>query len=134
MPDPYTPCGRATPQTALRPFGGWPTRSAGGLRPSSFPLDTPSRTGLPVLPLKFNLTESSVIRRSLRGHDDKPFEWPTPRVGQPQGVFGAFSYYQLVMLFLKMVCLTVAHAFQYKSTLPSVVGGVFHGVGEGYKD
>jgi hypothetical protein len=24
MPDPYTPCGRATPQTALRPFGGGP--------------------------------------------------------------------------------------------------------------
>jgi hypothetical protein len=24
MPDPYTPCRRATPQTALRPFGGRP--------------------------------------------------------------------------------------------------------------
>jgi hypothetical protein len=39
MPDPYMPCGRATPQTPLRPFGG-------GLRPSSSPLDTPRRTGL----------------------------------------------------------------------------------------
>jgi hypothetical protein len=45
MPKPYTPCGRATPQTALWPFGGWPTRRAGGLRPSSSPLDTPSHTG-----------------------------------------------------------------------------------------
>jgi hypothetical protein len=45
-PDPYTLCGRATPQTALRPFGGWPARRACGLRPSSSPLDTPSRTGL----------------------------------------------------------------------------------------
>jgi hypothetical protein len=46
QPDPYTPCGRATPQTALRPFGGWPAHRAGGLRLSSSPLDTPSRTGL----------------------------------------------------------------------------------------
>jgi hypothetical protein len=42
MPDPYTPCGRATPQKALRLFGGWLARRAGGLRPSSSPLDTPS--------------------------------------------------------------------------------------------
>jgi hypothetical protein len=46
MPNPSTPCGRATPQTALRLFGGWPARRAGGLRPSSSSLDTPSRTGL----------------------------------------------------------------------------------------
>jgi hypothetical protein len=46
MPNPYTPCGQATPQTALRLFGGWPTRKAVGLRPSSSPLDTPSRTAL----------------------------------------------------------------------------------------
>jgi hypothetical protein len=31
-------------------------------------------------------------------------------VGHPQGVFGVFIYYCLVMLFLKMVCLTVAFA------------------------
>jgi hypothetical protein len=30
----------------LRPFGGWPARRAGGLRPSSSPLNTPSHTGL----------------------------------------------------------------------------------------
>jgi hypothetical protein len=46
MPNPYTPCGRATPQMALRLFGGWPAHRAGGLRLSSSPLDTPSRTGL----------------------------------------------------------------------------------------
>jgi hypothetical protein len=28
--------------------------------------------------------------------------------GHPQGVFGVFSYYKLVMLFLNMICLTVA--------------------------
>jgi hypothetical protein len=48
MPNPYMPCGRTTPQTALRLFGGWPAHRAGGLRPSSSPLDTPSRTGLTV--------------------------------------------------------------------------------------
>jgi hypothetical protein len=34
-PDPSTPCGRATPETALRLFQG---------RPSSTPMDTPRRT------------------------------------------------------------------------------------------
>jgi hypothetical protein len=35
-----------------------------------------------------------------------------PGVGHHQGVFGVFTYYyQLVMLFLNMVCLTVALAF-----------------------
>jgi hypothetical protein len=29
-------------------------------------------------------------------------------IGHPQGVFGVFSYYKLVMLFINMVCLTVA--------------------------
>jgi hypothetical protein len=46
MPDPSTPCGRATPETALHQFLVWPDRKAGGLRPSSTPLDTPRRTGL----------------------------------------------------------------------------------------
>jgi hypothetical protein len=52
MADPYTPCGWTTPQTALRPFGGWPAYRAGDLRPSSSPLDTPSRTGLPPLAIR----------------------------------------------------------------------------------
>jgi hypothetical protein len=58
-----------------------------------------------------------VIRRALRGHDDTPFRWPTHSwpighlgVGYPQGVFSVFSYYWLVILFLNMVCLTVALA------------------------
>ena len=65
MPDPYTPCGRATPQTALRPFGGWPARRAGGLRPSSSCLDTPSRTG----PCKI---------RSFEGHFHSPVMQQAP--------------------------------------------------------
>jgi hypothetical protein len=44
IPYPPTPCGRATSETALRPFQGWPSRRAGGQRPSSTPLDTPHRT------------------------------------------------------------------------------------------
>jgi hypothetical protein len=58
-----------------------------------------------------------VIRRPLRGHNDTPFGRPTPGrpigrpgVCHPQGVFGAFRYYQLEMLSLTMVCLTVALA------------------------
>ena len=38
------PCGRATPQTAFRPFGGGPARRAGGLWLSSSLLDTPCPT------------------------------------------------------------------------------------------
>jgi hypothetical protein len=44
MPDPSTPFGEVNPETALQPFQGWPTHKAGGLRPSSSPLDTPRRT------------------------------------------------------------------------------------------
>jgi hypothetical protein len=52
MPYPSTPCGLTTPETALRPFLGWPGHRAGGLRPSSTPLDTPRRT-----PMIFPSTE-----------------------------------------------------------------------------
>jgi hypothetical protein len=45
-----TPCGQATPETALLPFRGWRARRVGGLRPFSTPLDTPRRTGLMDLP------------------------------------------------------------------------------------
>jgi hypothetical protein len=31
MPNPYTPCGWATPEMAIRPFWGWPARMAGVL-------------------------------------------------------------------------------------------------------
>jgi hypothetical protein len=51
----------------------------------------------------------------LRGPNDTPFVWPTPGqpigcpgVGHPQGIFGVFSYYQLVTSFVNMVYLTVA--------------------------
>jgi hypothetical protein len=50
MPHLSTPCGRATPETPLRPFLGWPSRRAGGLWPYSTLLDTPGRTPLPSLP------------------------------------------------------------------------------------
>jgi hypothetical protein len=43
-PDPSTPCGQATPKTALRLFLGWPARRAGSLWPSSTLLDTQRRT------------------------------------------------------------------------------------------
>jgi hypothetical protein len=46
MPDPFTPCGRAISETASRPFQGWPTHRAGGLQPSSIPLETPRHMGL----------------------------------------------------------------------------------------
>jgi hypothetical protein len=41
MSYPSTPCEQAIPETALWPFQEWSTRRAGGLRPSSTPLDTP---------------------------------------------------------------------------------------------
>jgi hypothetical protein len=41
-----TPCGWATPKTALRSFRRWHAHRAGGLRPSSTPLDTPCHTGV----------------------------------------------------------------------------------------
>jgi hypothetical protein len=46
LPDPSTPCGQATPVTALWLFRGWPAHKARGLWPSSTLLDTPRRTGL----------------------------------------------------------------------------------------
>jgi hypothetical protein len=46
MADPSTLCGQATPETTLRSFLGWPACRAGGLWPSSIPLDTLRRTGL----------------------------------------------------------------------------------------
>jgi hypothetical protein len=44
MPYPSLPCGRVTPETALRLFPAWPAHRVGGLQPSSTPLDTPRRT------------------------------------------------------------------------------------------
>jgi hypothetical protein len=41
MPYSSIPYGRATPETALRPFQGWAARRTGGLRTSFIPLNTP---------------------------------------------------------------------------------------------
>jgi hypothetical protein len=46
-------CRQAIPETALRSFPGWPARKAGGLQPSSTPLDTPRRT--PIVTVLFRL-------------------------------------------------------------------------------
>jgi hypothetical protein len=54
MSDPSTPCGRATPETALPPFKGWLVRSAGNLQPSSTPSDTPRRTPMETSPEMFS--------------------------------------------------------------------------------
>jgi hypothetical protein len=43
MPYPSMPSKRATPETNLRLFQGWPSHKARGLRQSSIPLDTPCR-------------------------------------------------------------------------------------------
>jgi hypothetical protein len=58
-----------------------------------------------------------VIWRPIWSYNNMPLGRPTSGrhigrlgVGHPQGVFGVFSYYQLVMLFLNMVCLTVVLA------------------------
>jgi hypothetical protein len=43
MPNPSTPCGRATPETASWPLQGWPTHRVGSLRTSFALLDTSRR-------------------------------------------------------------------------------------------
>jgi hypothetical protein len=56
-----TPCRRATPDTALWPFQGWPACKAGGLRPSSTSLETPRRTPVLLEPI------SLLLRRKQLG-------------------------------------------------------------------
>jgi hypothetical protein len=46
MPDPSTPCGQATPETAIQLFLEWRAHRVRGLRPPYTPLDTPCRMGL----------------------------------------------------------------------------------------
>jgi hypothetical protein len=48
MPYPFMPCRQATYETAIWPFQGWPSCTAGVLQPSSTPLDTPRRTPIVV--------------------------------------------------------------------------------------
>jgi hypothetical protein len=59
-----------------------------------------------------------VIRLPLRGHNDTPFGQPTPGrpigrpgVGRPLGVFGGFSYYQLVIIFGNIVPLIIEFTY-----------------------
>jgi hypothetical protein len=59
MPYPSMPCRLATPETDLHPFQEWPAHSAGGLRPSSTPLDIPRRT-----PMLVQLVHCAVTRLS----------------------------------------------------------------------
>jgi hypothetical protein len=63
MPNPSTPCGRATSETASWLFQGWPACRAGGLRPSSTPLDTPRRT--PMTEGESNVSEFSDMSSGL---------------------------------------------------------------------
>jgi hypothetical protein len=63
MPYPYTPCGRATPETALRSFPVWPAHRAGSRRPSSTSLDTPGHTPMKRKILQETLGNFSVTRR-----------------------------------------------------------------------
>jgi hypothetical protein len=44
LPNPSTPCGGATAETALQQFQGWPAPRAVSLQPSSSHFDTPSKT------------------------------------------------------------------------------------------
>jgi hypothetical protein len=81
MPNPCTLCERATPQTDLRPFGGWLACRAGGLWPSSSPLDTPRRTGLPfIVPQPWSPNVSChfhvvIIRCSRNQQKSKKLTW-----------------------------------------------------------
>jgi hypothetical protein len=55
MPDPATPCKRATPETALRPFQGWPIHKAVNLRPSSTLLDSLRKTNFQCVNASFRI-------------------------------------------------------------------------------
>jgi hypothetical protein len=66
MPYPCTPCGRATPETALREFQGRHTCRAGYLKPSSTPLDTPRRTSMTMSSGKPWLDFHTMIRNVSR--------------------------------------------------------------------
>jgi hypothetical protein len=60
-----------------RPFWGWPARRVGGLRPSSSPLDTPSRTGLANTPTG---KQPSAGQKLLYSTYDKGEEPPSLRL------------------------------------------------------
>ena len=74
LPDPSTPCGRATPKTALQLFLRWPARRAGGLPPSSILLNTQRHMaklfqfkGVMDLPTQFVVVVVVVAGRDIPG-------------------------------------------------------------------
>jgi hypothetical protein len=116
MPYPSSPCGQATPQTALRSVPGWPACRASSLRPSCTPLDTPCHTPMFLTcrqpPWRRRLhrplqvqgqfhdqgdAKWIVTSRSLWGHNNMPCGRSAPGrpIGRPgsgpaQGVMGVF--------------------------------------------
>jgi hypothetical protein len=63
--------------------------------------------------MKFTMSDGvgdAVVDMGTRGHNDTPFGQPIPGrpvnrtgVGHSQGLFGVFSYYQLVISFFNIV-------------------------------
>jgi hypothetical protein len=76
-----------------------------------------------------------VIRAQLWGHNDTPCGRLAPGrligqpgVGRPQGVFGGFSYYQLVMIFLNIVPLIMkftSNIISFSVPNPNPTSGTF---------
>jgi hypothetical protein len=67
MPNASTPCGRATLEMALWLFQEWPAHTAGGLRPSSTPLDNPRCMPMPFFGCEIPLSSSDRVKQnSLR--------------------------------------------------------------------
>jgi hypothetical protein len=63
-----------------------------------------------------------VMRGQLRGHNHMPFGQPTPsrpigrpEVGRLSGVFGGFSYYQLIVFFFNIVPLIMEFSLRFPS-------------------
>jgi hypothetical protein len=72
---PSTPCGWATPETALWPFLGWPACMAGGLRLSYTFLDTPCH--MPIMKTTIRRMINVYLKQALKGPPySTPFEWP----------------------------------------------------------
>jgi hypothetical protein len=81
MSDPSMFCGWATPNTALRPFLKWPGHRAGGLHPSSTPLDTPRCTGLDETVCNVTIFERKILTLRIRIH--RHFRARRPALGWP---------------------------------------------------
>jgi hypothetical protein len=79
MPDPSTPCGWASPQTALWPFGGWPARRADGRAAVFYPLGYPFPYGPDEIHLSVGVSfvqrsrHVSLVVSRFHQHVDKVF-------------------------------------------------------------